>query len=90
MSLWISKETHFIKADQIDLPTDVDSLGADAENADEFKTSLGVHNSSRHGCGQSWWNCDGYDVQRLDDDGFCWCLDEGEKQKKPKTFQCLV
>lgn len=53
---------HLVKADQIDLPTDVDPLRADAEDADVFEASLGVHDASRHGCRQRWRNGDGDDV----------------------------
>lgn len=60
---------HLVKADQIDLPTNVNPLWADAKNANIFKASLGIHNTSRHGCGQRWGNCDGNDVQGLNDDG---------------------
>lgn len=66
----LSKKTYFIKANQINLSTDVDPLWADTENADLFKTPLGVYNPSCHGCWQRWWHRDGYDVQRLNDDGF--------------------
>lgn len=74
--------SYFVKADQIDLPTDVDPLWADAEDANVFEASLCIHNASCHGSWQRWWHSDGYDVQRLNDDGFCWHLVQTKRKDK--------
>ena len=58
---------HLVEADQVDLPTDVDPLGADAEDADLLEAALGVHDARRHGGGQRRRHGDGDDVQRLQD-----------------------
>lgn len=75
--------SYFVKADQIDLPTDVDPLWADAEDTNVFEASLCIHNASCHGSWQRWWHSDGYDVQRLNDDGFCWHLVQTKKKNSP-------
>lgn len=72
--------THLVKADQIDLPTDVDPLWADAEYADVFEASLSIHNASCHGGWKCWWHSDSDDVQRLYDDGLSWYLEKPEKE----------
>lgn len=61
--------TYLVKADQIDLPTDVDPLWADAEYANVFEASLGIHNASGHGGWKCWWHSDRDYVQGLNDDG---------------------
>ena len=66
--------THLVKADQIDLPANINPLWANAENANVFEASLGVHNTSCHGSWQRRWHSDGDDVQGLNDDGLCWNL----------------
>lgn len=77
-----SSGAYLIKTDQINLPTDVNPLWADAENADVFEASLGIHNASCHGSWQRWWHSDSDDVQGLDDDGLSWHLRE-------ERFTCL-
>ena len=64
----LTEATHLVEADQVDLPTDVDPLGADAEDADLLEAPLGVHDAGRHGGRQSRGHGDGDDVQRLQDD----------------------
>lgn len=61
--------THLVKAHQIDLPTDIDPLWADAENACTFETPLGINNASCQGGWQRRWHGDSDDVQGFDDDG---------------------
>lgn len=66
--------THLVKADEIYLSTDIDPLWANAENANVFEASLGVHNTSCHGGWQRWWHSDGDDVQGLNNDRLSWHL----------------
>lgn len=73
--------TYLVKADQIYLSTDIDPLWADAENANVFEASLGVHNASCHSGWQRWRHSDGDDVQRLNDDGFSWHLKQADGNK---------
>lgn len=56
-------EDYFVKADQIELATYVDSLWADAEDAKSLEAPLGIHNACCHGCRQCRWDCDGDYVQ---------------------------
>lgn len=57
-----TSHTHLVKADQVDLPTDIDPLWADAENANVFEASLGVHNAGCHGSWQRRWHSDSNDI----------------------------
>lgn len=66
--------THLVEADQVELPTDVDPLGAYAEDANAFEPPLGVDDAGCHGGGQRRGHRDGDDVQGLDDDGLSWHL----------------
>lgn len=74
---------YLVEADEVELATDVDPLGADAEDADAFEAALGVHDARRHGSGQRGGHGDGDDVQGLDDDGLGWHLgpSRGEGKK---------
>lgn len=72
--IFTTTSTHLVKADQIDLPADINPLWTDAENTNVFEASLGVHNTSRHGGWQRRWHSDGDDVQGLNDDGLSWNL----------------
>lgn len=65
---------HLVKADQINLPTDVDPLWADAENANVFEATLGIHNACCHGSWQCWWHSDSDDVEGFNDDALSWLL----------------
>lgn len=73
--------SHLVKADQIYLSADVDPLWADAENANAFEASLGIHNAGGHGSRQCRWHSDGDDVQGLNDDGLSWHLGQAEREK---------
>lgn len=77
--------TDLVKADEVYLSTDIDSLWADAEDANAFEASLRIHNPGCHGSWQSWWHRDGDDVQRLYNDDFCCHLD-GRRANSPSTF----
>ncbi|TNN84079.1 hypothetical protein EYF80_005685 [Liparis tanakae] len=76
--------TRLVKADQIDLTADIDSLWTDAENTKAFEASLGIHNASSHGGWQRRWHSDCDDVQGLNDDGLSWHLEQIER-KVPLT-----
>lgn len=76
-----TSNSHLVKADQIYLSTDVDPLWADAENADAFEASLGIHNAGGHRGWQRRWHSDGDDVQGLNDDGLSWHLGQAEREK---------
>lgn len=82
--------THFVKADQIDLSADIDPLWADAENANLFEASLGVHNASCHSGWQCWWHSDGDDVQGLNDDGLSWHLGQAYRKRSGNLYQNLL
>lgn len=71
--------TRLVKADQIELTADVDPLWTDAENAELFEASLGVHDAGCHGGWQRRRHSDGDDVQGLNDDSLCWDLEQAER-----------
>lgn len=48
--IWSLKEHYLVKADEVELATDVDPLWTDAEDAQFSEPSLGVHNACGHGC----------------------------------------
>lgn len=65
---------YLVEADEVELATDVDPLGADAEDTHTFQPALGIDYASCHGCRQRWGHRDGDNVQRLNHYGFGWNL----------------
>lgn len=60
--------SHLVEANQAHLPTEVNALRTDAENALAFQPALSVHGAHGHRRWQGWGNDHRHDVQSTDGD----------------------
>ncbi len=80
---------YLVKAHQVQLPTDVDSLWADGENPDFLEAPLSIDDARCHGCRQRRGHRDSNDVQRLDYDFLYWFLQDTHHTSEAHIFHTI-
>ena len=73
MEVTFSKSPCFIKANELQFPTNIDTLRRNTENRCFLQSALSVVGANSHCSWQSWWNYNGDDVQT----SFDYCSDKG-------------